>query len=217
MTDQVANIKKYIHLFKNEPYQVTFSLYSEKIVPADFKLFDLVILYFEDFDIGIELCQSIRPYISRPIISLSAFAGNSSIIQGLESGADDYLLQSIPDLELLLRIKNHLKREIRSNQPLKSIIRFKHIEINTQQCTLKIKDRTIKLTKTQFQVLYLLASYTQKVFTQKDIYYFIHPQNSNAMISNVRDFIYQIRKKFEPFGIDPIKTHPHFGYSWRYA
>ena len=107
--------------------------------------FDLIILdIMMPGQSGLELSKEIKATSDQPIILLTAMGGTSDRISGLETGADDYLPKPFEPKELLLRIKNILKR-VKKNKYLNPILKFGDIKVDLEKMSIKSKKSETKL------------------------------------------------------------------------
>lgn len=123
-------------------------------------------LNLPDID-GIKACQYIRREFDLPIIMLTARDGISDMVLGLECGADDYMVKPFNALELSARIKAILNRTERSM--LKSCFADHCLTIDFKSRHVTVHGETIKLTKTEYEVLELFISYTDEVLSREFI------------------------------------------------
>ena len=101
--------------------------------------FDLIILdIMMPGQSGLELTREIKEKSDQPIILLTAMGETSDRISGLETGADDYLPKPFEPKELLLRIKNILKR-IKSGKNLNPVLKFGDIRVDLEKMSIKSK------------------------------------------------------------------------------
>ena len=77
-----------------------------------------------------------------------------------------------------------------------------------------IKNDKIPLTRREFDIVSLLASHPNKIYSIEEIYNYLYPQNSDALLRSVSEYIYQIRQKLKPYQLNPIKTLYGGGYQW---
>ncbi len=118
---------------------------------------------------GLEVCQQVREENTVPILMLSAKAEDMDKILGLMTGADDYMIKPFNPLELIARVKALLRRSsfqyAASQIKEDGIIRIRSMEIHKHNHTVKVNGEYIKLTSIEFDILYLLASNTGRVFS----------------------------------------------------
>ncbi len=126
---------------------------------------DLILLDLNlpDLD-GISICEILRKEFDFPIIMLTARDTLSDKVLGLKSGADDYMVKPFEYLELSARITALFNRFDRSMIQEKQQIQDLEINHKTRQIT--IKNRTVKLTKTEFMLLELFVSHPDQSLTR---------------------------------------------------
>lgn len=118
---------------------------------------------------GLDLCVSIRDFISCPIIFLTARVSEQDKINGLMAGGDDYITKPFSVNELLARISAHLRREQRSHNKKKSKF-SEELIIDYSDRSLYIKGNKIELSNKEFEIIQLLSSNAGQVFDREKIY-----------------------------------------------
>ena len=163
---------------------------------------------------GLELCKTIRTDSETkniPIIFLSARDSEIDEIYGLDSGADDYLIKPISLKILESRIQAILRRTITNL----NMLDFGLLKILLDEYIIKLKDKKIKLTRIEFDILTLLAKNKNKVFSREEL---INRILGNDIIVTERTIdvhIRNIRKKLNTFS-DCIESVRGRGYVFRY-
>lgn len=105
---------------------------------------------------GIQVCKQAREFYTNPILMLTALGAESDEVQGLETGADDYLTKPVRPKVLLARIKALLRRDGSAmNAP---IILIGALSIDKMSRTLTLSGEDVKLSSHEFDLLALLAS-----------------------------------------------------------
>jgi two-component system alkaline phosphatase synthesis response regulator PhoP len=137
--------------------------------------FDLVILdvMMPELD-GLETCKKIRASQERfhniPIILLTAKDGEVNEIVGLEMGADDYIAKPVSMSKLVARVRAALRRGHPSNdKKLLNSFQFGELEIDMDAHIVKCCGKKIILTKTEFELLYILVSQPNKVYRRDEL------------------------------------------------
>lgn len=148
---------------------------------------------------GLTFCALVRKKQSVPILMVSAKSGDMDKIQGLMTGADDYMTKPFNVLELVMRVKALVRRTYYLNAQRgesKGIIRLDPLVIDRNKYTVTIEDKRLNLTSREFEILYLLASHRGKVYSAEDIFQHVWKEryfdsNNTVMvhISNLRDKI----------------------------
>ena len=130
--------------------------------------FDLLILdIMMPGESGLSLTQYLKKDNITPIILLTAKGEVGDRIKGLELGADDYLGKPFEPKELLLRIKNILKKTQTKN--LLNEITFGKAKINLKKLEVKIDDKTKKINPTERKVLEKMLSSPGQIFSREEI------------------------------------------------
>lgn len=149
---------------------------------------------------GIKTCLKIRESKNLPIIMLSAKGEDSDKILGLNVGADDYVAKPFNHLELVARVKSQLRRyqkPLEMDEESEDIIEVKDLVINSKEKTITLRGEDIKVTATEFKILYLLASSLGKVFSIKEIYEKVWEEPFYRSENTVTVHIRRIREKIE--------------------
>lgn len=180
---------------------------------CDFKDFDLILLDIMMPVSGLEICQMIREQISVPICFITAKDMDEDLIAGVNAGADDYIRKPFTMQELLARVKMHLRREERSKGSVHQLVSGDML-IDRESKEVFLKGEKLPFTKREFELVYLLASHPRKVYSVEELYTYLYPQSSDALLRSISEFVYQIRQKCKPYGINPIKTMYGGGYQW---
>lgn len=107
---------------------------------------------------GMELTRSLRETMTVPILMLTARSEAGSRIEGLESGADDYLPKPFEPRELLLRINNILKRGQAPATPLIEVVRFGPFTFHREKLELRKGSEPVHLTDRERQIMAIFAA-----------------------------------------------------------
>jgi len=156
---------------------------------------------------GIETCIKIRENHQMPIIFLSAKGQEVDKIMGLSIGADDYVTKPFSPLELVARIKSHLRRYCRYVSPAgkdndEDIVEINDLIINVSTHEVTIGDQALKLTPREFAILLLLARNRGIVMSMEQIYEKVWKDDFMDSNNTVMVHIRKIREKIE---VDPRK------------
>ena len=156
--------------------------------------FDLIILdIMMPGQSGLELSKEIKETSDQPIILLTAMGGTSDRISGLETGADDYLPKPFEPKELLLRIKNILKR-VKKNKNLNPILKFGDIKVDLEKMSIKSKKTETKLNSAEKLLLENMILSVGQIFHREQISKIVHLSKERA----VDVMITRLRQKIEP-------------------
>ena len=147
---------------------------------------------------GIEVCKSIKKNPSTkniPVILLTAKSTSQDEYEGLKSGADDYIKKPISIKNLLLRIKNILNRVPKKS--FTNIYQNGSLSLNLETLEVYNKNTKIKLTKTEFDLLFLFIKSPNKVFTREEILNKIWGYDTIVTDRTIDVHINKLRKKIE--------------------
>lgn len=148
---------------------------------------------------GMEVIKRIRKDSSIPILVLSAKTADMDKIQGLITGADDYVTKPFNPLEVMARVRSLLRRsegQMTNDQP--DILNVGPLQINKDSHEVKtINGDLIQLTALEFGILYLLASHPNRVFSADDIFERVWQQESVVSAKTVMVHVSHLRDKIE--------------------
>jgi len=181
--------------------------------------YDLVILDLMLPGIGgFEICKKLRSQLEIPIIIVSAKKEDIDKIRGLGLGADDYMTKPFSPNELVARVKAHIARYERlssnNNQDSKDIVEVRGISIDKVTRKVRINEKEIELTSKEFDLLLLLSSNPNRVFSKDELFERIWGFDSVGDFSTVTVHIRKLREKieFDPSNPEYIETIWGVGY-----
>lgn len=153
---------------------------------------------------GYEVARRVREFSDVPIIMLTAKARESDLLRGFESGADDYLTKPFSSKELLARVAAVLKRMRREpSTPMKAEISCGELHIDLARRRVKVAERDIHLTRTEYNLLLELANHSQQVLLHEQLLDAVWGPEYRDDLEYLRAYIRYLRQKIEP---DP--NHP---------
>ncbi|MCM1114163.1 MAG: response regulator transcription factor [Clostridium sp.] len=158
---------------------------------------------------GFEICKRIRAEKNIPILLVSAKKSDMDKINGLSFGADDYIIKPFSPSELVARVKAHISRYQRlTNTPEPSILTLGNLTLNKDSGEVFLNGTEITLTKKEFEVLFLLASKPDTVFSKNDLFEQIWGYDSLGDTSTLTVHINRLRDKLKETDPDSdyIKT-----------
>ncbi|MEJ7172890.1 response regulator transcription factor [Staphylococcus caprae] len=173
------------------------------------KSYDLIILDLMLPNInGLEICRQIRQEYSTPIIIITAKGETYDKVAGLDYGADDYIVKPFDIEELLARIRAILRR-----QPQKDVIDINGIIIDKDAFKVTVDGIQLELTKTEYDLLYVLAENRNHVMQREQILDHVWGFNSEVETNVVDVYIRYLRNKLKPFNKEKsIETVRGVGY-----
>jgi two-component system, OmpR family, KDP operon response regulator KdpE len=160
---------------------------------------------------GFAFITSIRKTLRTPIVVLSVRGGEADRVRALDLGADDFVAKPFSVAELLARIRAHLRR---SGVDARASLRFPGMRIDYERRRVVEGDREIRLTPTEFSLLWVLASNAGRVVTTDQIIARVWKDAPATTPDTVRVHMAALRKKVEPEPSTPqfIVTEPWVGY-----
>ncbi|MGI2263273.1 MULTISPECIES: response regulator transcription factor [unclassified Staphylococcus] len=148
---------------------------------------------------GLEICRQVRQNKATPIIIITAKSDTYDKVAGLDYGADDYIVKPFDIEELLARIRAMLRR-----QPQKNIIDMQGIIIDRDGFKVTVDGNTLDLTKTEYDLLTLLAENRNHVLQREQIIADVWGYDSEVETNVVDVYIRYLRNKLKPYGKDKI-------------
>ncbi|MCW4004976.1 MAG: response regulator transcription factor [Candidatus Bathyarchaeota archaeon] len=154
----------------------------------------LLDLGLPDMD-GFDVLNSIRAFSAVPVIILTVRGEEVDVVKGLGMGADDYVVKPFRLMELLARIKALLRRQEPPEKDLSLAYGPLHFKSSLQHIVYGEKD--ITLTKTEGRILFELMANNGEVVTPMELVKEVWGQEYPETISNIKNYIYRLRKKLE--------------------
>ncbi|MDE6846546.1 MAG: response regulator transcription factor [Lachnospiraceae bacterium] len=176
---------------------------------------DLILLDINmpDMD-GLTVCQSIREYVTCPILFLTARVESSDKIIGFQAGADDYIVKPFDLDELAARIEAHLRREKR-RQENGNVRFYGELAIDYSGRSVKIGGEEVSLSRKEFDIVELLSLNVGQVFDRERIYERVWGIDGDGNSDTVMEHIRKIRAKFAVYTMHGyIDTVWGCGYKW---
>jgi two-component system response regulator MprA len=162
---------------------------------------------------GLEVCRRLRQRTKAPILMLTAKETVNDRVQGLDAGADDYLVKPFNLDELLARIRALLRRT-RPNRP--EVYEFNDLTLDTGSRQAKRGERIIPLTGKEYELLEFFMRHTRQVLTREMIYEEVWGYDFGGDSNIIEVYIRYLRQKLELEGEDRlIHTIRGMGYVLR--
>ena len=166
----------------------------------DADAFDAVVLdlMLPDMD-GLEICRQLRVASDTPVLMLTARGDATDRIVGLELGADDYLPKPFEPRELLLRLRNILRRAAGGSGPSEEVRMGNHV-FHVSRGELKHNDETIKLTERERDLLRMFAQRIGSPIPRHEL----APEDSTGSDRAIDVQINRLRRKIETDPSNPV-------------
>ena len=166
---------------------------------------------------GMDVCRQIKQDVntqSVPVIMVSAKGEEADIVSGLELGADDYVTKPFSPRILLARVRSVIRRSKQANTEEIQVLHINNLTIDSKKFQLSIDNAPIDLTKSEFAILFFLASHRGWVFTRYQIVDAIRGDNYVVTERAIDVQITGLRKKLRDHA-ELIETVRGVGYRFK--
>lgn len=146
---------------------------------------------------GIQLCRQIREmHNETPLLMLTALGGVGHVVEGLDSGADDYLVKPFEFQELLARIRTLTKRVGVSVQA-SQVLTLADLELNVQSRVVKRGGKEIQLTAREYSLLEFLLRNKERVVSRQEIVRHVWGLDFDTGTNMVEVYVNYLRRKID--------------------
>ncbi|HBV96560.1 MAG: PhoP family transcriptional regulator [Peptococcaceae bacterium BICA1-7] len=216
--DEAKIIKIVEHALKKEGFEVIKAGGGEEALELaakerpDLVLLDIMMPGMD----GFETFQRLKAIMDVPVVILSARSDEIDKVVGFRMGVDDYQTKPFSPTELALRIKAVLRRVGENNVREKDILDFGGLSIDSRSRLLSVGGQKVELTPKEFDLLWLLASSPNRVFTKGQILDLVWDSAYYGDENTVMVHIRRLREKVEEEPSSPkyIKTVWGTGYKF---
>ena len=163
---------------------------------------------------GFEVCQQIREFSDMPIVMLTAKGDDMDKILGLEYGADDYITKPFNILEVKARIKAIMRRASKKEEKKidEGNVIIKHdMKIDRESRRVFIEDKEINLTAKEFDLLEILATNPDKVYSREQLLNLVWKYEYAGDARTVDVHIRRLREKIEKLPSNPKYVFTKWG------
>ena len=164
---------------------------------------------------GLELCRWIRARSDVPVIMLTALGEETDRIVGLELGADDYITKPFSPRELTVRIKAVLRRSTTGAAKAERLVAGA-IEIDSATREVSKDGQPVRLTATEFDLLWFLMSHPRRVFSRQQLMESVWGYQASFDTGTVTVHIRRLREKIEPQPSAPDHLTTVWGVGYRF-
>ncbi|HUD45009.1 MAG TPA: response regulator transcription factor [Patescibacteria group bacterium] len=161
---------------------------------------------------GIEIVKKVREHgIHTPILMLTAKGQIEDKVEGLDTGADDYMVKPFAFTELFARVRALTRRPKKSTG---AVLKIDNLTLNTVNYEVKREDKNIQLSSKEFSLLEYLMRHQNAIVTKEQIMNHVWSYDANVLPNSVEVYIKHLRDKIDaPFKDSSlIKTVRGFGY-----
>ncbi len=162
---------------------------------------------------GFEVCQQVREFSDVPIIMLTAKGDDMDKILGLDYGADDYITKPFNILEVKARIKAIMRRGRRKEEKEKegNVLEKHDMKIDRENRRVFIEGAEVNLTAKEFDVLELLATNPDKVYSREQLLELVWGSDYPGDARTVDVHIRRLREKIEKLPSNPKYVYTKWG------
>ena len=166
---------------------------------------------------GFEVCRILRKDLEMPVFMISAKAEEIDRVVGLEMGADDYITKPFSMRELVVRVRNSLRRAALNPQVDElEILKFGELEIHLTSHMAIVSGEEVSMKPKEFDLLYLLASHKGRAFTRDQILQRLWDDEYIGDVRTVDVHVRWIREKIEVNPSRPEKLVTIRGVGYRF-
>ncbi len=164
---------------------------------------------------GLDVCRAVRRTSNVPILMLTARVEEADRLEGLELGADDYVVKPFSPREVVARVRTIFRRT-GAEPPSSEVIRAGDLVIDLEQHTVSLGGRQIDLTPTEFNILAALARQPKRVFTRLQIMEQAQGDAFEGYERTIDAHIKNLRLKLEPNPKKPVYIQTVFGLGYKF-
>ena len=192
---------------------------EEALAMATAKEYDMILLdvMLPKMD-GFEVCQQIRGFSDVPIVMLTAKGDDMDKILGLDYGADDYITKPFNILEVKARIKAIMRRTSggRAKEENAKVIESGDLKLDCESRRLFILGKEINLTAKEFDLLELLVTNPNKVYSRENLLNIVWGYEYPGDVRTVDVHVRRLREKIEKNPSEPKYVHTKWGVGYYY-
>ncbi|SFH11887.1 two component transcriptional regulator, winged helix family [Desulfotomaculum arcticum] len=165
---------------------------------------------------GFETLRKLKEFLDVPVIILSARGDEIDRVVGFRMGVDDYQVKPFSPMELSLRVKAVLRRSAVSDVKDKKVLQYSQIVIDYNKRIVQNGERTITLTPKEFELLWLMASHPNQVFTKAHLLEVIWESTYEGDENTVNVHIRRLREKIEDIPSKPVYIKTVWGTGYKF-
>ena len=167
---------------------------------------------------GFEVCRRMRETTTVPVLFLTARGEEEDLVQGFDSGGDDYMRKPFSQRELEVRVRALLQRAQRANEQHETQIYIDdQLQIDLEESTVKRNNKVVHLTPTEFRVLRCLVRNRGKVLTHAELLVEAWGENYTDAIASLSLYVRYLREKIEKDPSNPEYIHTKWGIGYWFS
>ncbi|HIR30903.1 MAG TPA: response regulator transcription factor [Candidatus Faecousia faecavium] len=216
IAEDEADIRNILKLYlESEGFEVVQAQDGDQALRmAQQKMPDLILLdvMMPNMD-GFAVTQALRQYSQVPILILSARSQDADKILGLNLGADDYIAKPFNALEVVARVKAHLRR---GQQTVSPVINLNGLTLNSETCTVTKDGTLLSLTPTEYKLLSVFMRSPGRIFTKVQLSEAINGEYFESDENTIMVHISKLRDKIEDNPRKPARLVTIRGLGYRF-
>jgi len=165
---------------------------------------------------GLDVCRALRRESAVPIIMLTARVEETDRLIGLELGADDYITKPFSPRELVARVRAVLRR-VQGGVRQPGRIRAGDLEIDLHGHRVTCAGEPVRLTRSEFNLLAVLAQHPGQTFTRAQLLDRLHGVAYEGFDRSVDAHVKNLRRKLEPDPTEPRYVLTVYGVGYRFT
>jgi two-component system response regulator BaeR len=143
---------------------------------------------------GLDIYRDLRTFSQVPVVMATARVDEIDRLLGLELGADDYICKPYSPREVVIRVKNILRRSNEGNSTLQG---YAGLQIDEQKMMVSLNDRAIILTPAEFRLLSVFNKHPEQVFSREQLMTQIYSDGRIVTDRTIDSHIKNLRKKMQ--------------------
>jgi len=165
---------------------------------------------------GLDLIRDLRAWSDVPVLVLSGRTSEQDKVSALDAGADDCLVKPFSAVELVARVRAHLRRRINGVTDGSTVIEFSDVRIDLARRTVERAGKAVHLTPNEYRLLTHLTSHPHCVLTHRQVFTAVWGAGHGEDTHYLRVYMVQLRKKIEADPSRPRHLVTETGVGYRF-
>jgi two-component system KDP operon response regulator KdpE len=169
---------------------------------------------------GMTVCQRIRELSNVPILIMTAHAvTEEEMAEGLNLGADEYMIKPLRNLEFHARINALLRRAQLSDDTIDSNTRYSddYLSVDVDSRRVSVDGEEVRLTPTEFKLLATFVRHREQVLTFQQLLEQVWGYEYSTEHHYPRIYVSHLRRKIEPDAKNPVYIQNEYGVGYRFT
>jgi two-component system KDP operon response regulator KdpE len=167
---------------------------------------------------GLQVCEQIRQSSNVPILMMTGHAvSEAEIAQGLNMGADEYMVKPLRKMELHARVSALLRRAGIESSKASSSYEDHYLSVDARTRRVRVDGREIRLTPTEFKLLMIFIDHPDEVMTFEQLLHQVWGAAYSTEHHYPRIYVSHLRHKIEPDPNNPVYIQNEYGIGYRFV